>query len=179
MPFARDWASIFTLIVSIVGFALALKAFSNSIRQTRFQMLMHIQEMVLHPAMQRAMREIHTLAEQRPEAVNTPSTADDLERVELVLRTYDILAHRLKCAVLPLEEALQTEWMTVLSIWPKVEPFVKRQREVRGVTYKAHLSWLVQRAEEYKERHHPLVKLGEIVWPIPVAKAGNVTEGSN
>ncbi len=162
------WAPVVTSIISLVGIVLVLISLRNSIRQTKFNMLMHIQAMVLQPDVQRAMRELHAL---EAEAVCDPQSPAELERVELVLRTYDILGHRLRCGVLPLEETLETEAIPILSLWPKLRGFVECRARFRSVPYKPHLQWLVERADDYRVRHFPNAKLGTWVWQFASSDA--------
>lgn len=167
------WAPVVSSTAALLGIVLICWTLRNSLRQTKFNMLNYIQGMVLQPEMQRAMRELHAL---NAEAVSAPQSAADLERVELVLRTYDILAHRLRCGVLPKKETLQTEAIPVLSLWPKLEGFVDRQAGIRGIPYKPHLKWLVGECKAYMKRYHPEVVIRTHDWEFE--RPGPCREGT-
>jgi hypothetical protein len=152
-------------ILSFVGLLLVVRNLRIAERTQKFNMLTVLHHELIAPEMQRAIRS--TFAKTAAELLN-PTTAEDLESIELVLRTFDLLAHRLKCGALPREETLQTEWITVVSLWPRLQPFIDRMERERGVPYKRFFRWLHDEAEKYKAKHFPQVVINYITWQFPV-----------
>jgi hypothetical protein len=157
------FAAVAGPVVAAAGLALVVRgqrlqnrALELQLRQLRFNSLTALHQELISPAMQRALRFIFNT---EPDALTRPRDEDDLEQVELVLRTFDLLGHRLQSGVLPVEETLQTEWITVLAVWPRLVPFVEMMQKERNVPYKRYFRWLAERAEEYRRQHYPHVEI--------------------
>ncbi|HEX3150251.1 MAG TPA: hypothetical protein VHR66_19400 [Gemmataceae bacterium] len=130
-------------------------------RQMMFNSLTSLHHDLIAPGMQQAIR---IVLSRSADDIKDPKTAEDLEYIELILRTFDLLGHRLQCGVLPTEETLQTEWITILTIWPHLQPFMKQVESRRKVPYKSYFKWLHQQAEAYKKIHHPNVEIQVATW---------------
>ena len=72
------------------------------------------------------------------------------------------------CGALPWQETLQTEWITVLSLWPLLEPFIDRMEKDRGVPYKRFFRWLHGEAKRYKEQNFKDVEIRYMTWGFPI-----------
>ena len=146
-------SSIFGLIaLFLIGFQLKYQNKFN-----KFEALTRMHEELKSDKLQKALRFVYN-AESK--MLINPGNTVDLEKIELVLNTYDLLAYRVKNGVLPKKATIETEWSVLLRIWEKLEPFIGRERQERHeYSYKKYLCWIVSQSQEYKKKNYPLYGL--------------------
>lgn len=138
-------------VVALVGIWVQLRYQG---RQVDFDSLNNLHQELLSAPMQKALRFIFSAD---ADSIMNPKDEIELEKIEFVLNTFDLVGFRVRKGVLPKEPTLETEWMILLPLWSKVQGFVAKQSKLRGgVPYKQHLKYLVGEAETYRKCHkHP------------------------
>lgn len=123
------------------------KQLATQNQQMSFEALTQLHKELISKDMQRALRVVYCF---KPNRTNTTSIVE-LEAIELVLNTYDLIGYRISRGVLPKNDTLETEWSVVLGIWKHLKTFVDAQRRQRGNhRYKFWLEELVNQAIEYQ-----------------------------
>lgn len=125
------------------------KQLATQNQQMSFEALTQLHKELISKDMQRALRVVYAF---EPTRTNTTSIGE-LEAIELVLNTYDLIGYRISRGVLPKNDTLETEWSVILGIWKRLEAFVIAQRKPgqRGNDrYKFWLEKLVKQAREYQ-----------------------------
>ena len=122
-------------------------------KQMKYQALTQLHQELIGHTIQKALRFIFS---SEPNDIAHPRSEEDLERIELVLNTYDLIGFRVKQDLLPRDDTLKTEWMLLLPLGLKLQEFIGCEKVLRGgAPYKAHFEWLVKMAEEFKAKNYP------------------------
>ncbi len=143
---------IISTVAGLVALLLIWQQLRYQSKQMKFEALTQLHQQITGDAMQEALRFVYA---SEPNSLAHPKSEDELKKIELVLIAYDLVGFRVRQGVLPENATLETEWMILTSLWPQVQPFIERERQLRGgVPYKQNFEWLVKRAEEFKRRHY-------------------------
>jgi hypothetical protein len=122
-------------------------------KQMHFAAMTQLHQEIIGPTIQRAIRYIYS---KQPQDLAESLSEEELEKVELVLNTYDLIGHKVRKGVLPEQSTLETEWPVLLRLSQKLGPFIVQERQRRGeVPYKANFEWLVIRAESLRKKKFP------------------------
>jgi len=122
-------------------------------KQMHFAAMTQLHQEIIGSTIQRAIRYIYS---KQSRDLAGPLSEEELEKVELVLNTYDLIGHKVKQGVLPEHSTLEIEWPVLLRLSQRLRPFILQERQRRGeVPYKANFEWLVTRAELYRKKKHP------------------------
>lgn len=150
-------------LIALTGLYLVWNQLKLLHRQITFQSLTHFQEIVTKPELQKALRVVYN---HDPSELTNIVSIEPLEKIELILNNYDLLAWSIRKKVIPLDDVIEIEWPVLLRIQKQLGPFIKKEKEKRGgVPYKEDLTWLIEKADEYKGKHYPDL-------PITVIKKG-------
>ncbi len=153
MGYITSVLQISATLIAITGLYLVWNQLKLLHRQITFQSLTHYQEIITRPELQKALRFVYSCA---PNRLANPSYTEELEKIELILNNYDLLAWHIKKRVVPLDDVLEIEWPVILRFWKQLEKFVDKEKKGRGnVPCKENLRWLVEKAEEYKDKYYP------------------------
>src|SRR4051812_10551031 len=122
--------------------------------QLRLESLTSIHEQLITKEVNDALREIYSTA---PLELVDPKTTDLLDRIEYILRFYDLVGHRARLRLVPLKDLLETDWAVILRINSKLSAFVERERDLRTrpAPYKENYTWLVKQAESHRNNVAP------------------------
>lgn len=143
-------ASTFIAVIALVLLWWQLR-YQN--KQMHFAAMTQLHQEIIGSTIQRAIRYIYS---KQPHELAGPLPEEDLEKVELVLNTYDLIGHKVRRGVLPEDSTLEIEWPVLLRLSQRLGPFIVQERERRGeVPYKANFEWLVTRAELFRKKKHP------------------------
>jgi hypothetical protein len=115
-----------------------------------------IQEMNV-PALRDARRFVYT---EMP-SDRAQLSGESLKKVEMVLVSFDEIGVLVAQGLLPRQMALDVYAEIVTRAWRKVLPFVRFERERRGMSrYMIHAEILANLAEQHIQRHYPDERLG-------------------
>ena len=140
-------------VAALIALLLIWQQLRYQSKQVKLEALTQLHQQLDSDGMQEALRFVYT---SDPNHLAQPKSEDELKKIESVLIAYDLVGYRVRQGVLPEAATLETEWAVLLTLWPQVQPFVERERALRGnVCYKQHLEWLVMKAGDFKRRHYP------------------------
>lgn len=148
-----DTAQVISSVAAVVALFLIWRQLRYQNIQNRLVALSQLHEELMRVDMQRALRFIYA---NPPERLARPQSSSELEALEAVLNAYDLIGFRIRQGVLPVDAAVETEWMILRRLWPQLALFIENERELRGgVPYKEHFEWFVRKAEEYSRQRYP------------------------
>ena len=142
-----------SMLAAIVALFLIWFQLKYQSKQMKFEALTQLHEILISPSMQDALRFVYS---EEPIYLANPKTPGELEKVELVLNTYDLIGLRVREGLLPEETTLVTEWGILLRVQGQLQPFIEQERMLRnGVPFKENYEWLVKRAKEFRNERYP------------------------
>ena len=125
--------------------------------QRRFDALTILHGNLYGPSMLEALRFIYS---KTPNELAEPVSEDELNKIEHVVNSFDLVGFKIAKGVLPRRDTLATEWRVLLRLSVKLSKFLDKETEIRcGGPYKEHLRILIAEAEEYRKRHFPEYKV--------------------
>lgn len=140
---ALQLAQVVSTAASVLALLMIWVQLRYQSRQVEFECLTHLHQELLAAPMQEALRFVHSCD---AHDLLHPKTEGDLEKIEIVLNTFDLVGFRVRKGVIPKKATLETEWMILLPLWSKISPFIEEQRRRRANNlYKQNLEWLVKR----------------------------------
>jgi hypothetical protein len=119
-----------------------------SYNQMRFSALVHLHQEIMSLPLQRALRFVYSRLPSDLADADSLSE-EELEKIELVLNTYDLIGFRIEKGLIPRDVALETESLIVLRVWKRLQPFIELECKKRNHDeYKKYFKLLVERARE-------------------------------
>jgi hypothetical protein len=143
-------ASTFLAVIALVLLWWQLR-YQN--KQMHFAAMTQLHQEIIGSTIQRAIRYVYS---KQSHDLAGPLSEDELEKVELVLNTYDLIGQKIRQGVLPEYSTLEIEWPVLLRLSQRLGPFIGQERQRRGgVPYKANFEWLVSKAELFRKKEYP------------------------
>ncbi len=149
----QNFTNIATGFTAIIALLMIWKQLKYQNQQLKYHSLSELHKDIIGPRMHDAFQFIYA---NTSSDLAVPKNEKELEKIELILNTYDLIAVKLAQGFLPEKETLETEWIVILRIWEKLNEFIKKERELRGnVFYKKHFELLVEKALDYQKNNYP------------------------
>ncbi len=167
---------VISTAAAIVALFLIWLQLRTQSKQMKFDALTELHKQLNTSFIREALRFIY--ASEADDLAN-PKSEDELEKIEFVLETYDLIGFRIRQGVLPKDATLATEWTILMRLGEKLQPFIEREEKRRCIPYKEHFMWLVKRAKEWQERRYPGYKPKIVKYIFGKAKEANTDAGGN